>query len=328
MANELMKIRDLKVYLKLKQGLVKPVDGVDIDLAAGEKLGIVGESGCGKTVTALSILRLIPDPPGRIAGGDIFFNGRNLLSLSDPEMRKVRGNEISMIFQEPMTSLNPVFRIGYQIAQAIGLHQRLSRKESLDKAIEMMKLVGIPSPELRVKDYPHQLSGGMRQRIMIAMAMSCQPKLLIADEPTTALDVTIQAQILDLMTQLNEEIGTSIVLITHDQGVMAENVQRVMVMYSGKIVETAGVKDLFATPLHPYTKGLMKSIPGMNKNAGSRQRLYVIPGVVPIPMDLPPGCKFYTRCSQLSPRCSQEEPPLIEHRSGHLVRCWNYEEST
>ncbi|MCP4625610.1 MAG: ABC transporter ATP-binding protein [bacterium] len=326
MAKELMKIRGLKVYLKLKQGLVKPVDGVDIDLATGEKLGIVGESGCGKTVTALSILRLIPDPPGRIAGGHIIFNGRNLLSLSDPEMRKVRGNEISMIFQEPMTSLNPVFRIGYQIAQTIGLHRNLSRRESLDKAIEMMRLVGIPSPELRVKDYPHQLSGGMRQRIMIAMAMSCRPKLLIADEPTTALDVTIQAQILDLMLKLNEEIGTSIILITHDQGVIAENVQRVMVMYSGKIVETAGVKDLFSTPLHPYTQGLMKSIPGLGESAGSRQRLYVIPGVVPIPINLPPGCKFYTRCCQLSPRCSQKEPPLIEHRAGHLVRCWNYEE--
>ena len=325
MAEQLMKIRGLRVYLKLKQGLVKPVDDVDIDLASGETLGIVGESGCGKTVTALSILRLIPDPPGRIAGGDIFFNGRNLLSLSDPEMRKVRGNEISMIFQEPMTSLNPVFRIGYQIAQAIGLHQSLSKKESLDKAIEMMRLVGIPSPELRVKDYPHQLSGGMRQRIMIAMAMSCRPKLLIADEPTTALDVTIQAQILDLMSKLNEEIGTSTILITHDQGVIAENVQRVMVMYSGKIVETAGVKDLFATPLHPYTQGLMKSIPGLSGSVGSRQRLYVIPGVVPIPMNLPPGCKFYTRCSQLMPRCFQKEPPLIEHRSGHLVRCWNYE---
>jgi peptide/nickel transport system ATP-binding protein/oligopeptide transport system ATP-binding protein len=324
MAKELMKILGLKVYLNLKQGLVKPVDGVDIDLAAGEKLGIVGESGCGKTVTALSILRLIPNPPGRIAGGDIFFNGRNLLALSDLEMRKIRGNEISMIFQEPMTSLNPVFRIGYQIAQSIGLHQSLSKKKALDKAIEMMRLVGIPSPELRAKDYPHQLSGGMRQRVMIAMAMSCRPKLLIADEPTTALDVTIQAQILDLMRKLNEEIGTSIILITHDQGVIAENVQRVMVMYSGKIVETAGVKDLFSEPLHPYTQGLLKSIPGLSKSAGSRKRLYVIPGVVPIPMNLPPGCKFYSRCSDSSPPCSQAEPPLTEYRSGHLVRCWHY----
>jgi len=326
MAKELMKIRSLRVYLTLKQGLVKPVDGVDIDLAPGEKLGIVGESGCGKTVTALSILRLIPDPPGRIAGGHILFNGRNLLSLSDSEMRKVRGNEISMIFQEPMTSLNPVFKIGYQIGQAIRLHQNLSKKESLDKAIEMMRLVGIPSPEVRAQDYPHQLSGGMRQRIMIAMAMSCRPKLLIADEPTTALDVTIQAQILDLMKKLNEEIGTSIILITHDQGVIAENVQRVLVMYSGKIVEAAGVKDLFAAPLHPYTQGLMKSIPGLGEDAGNRQRLYVIPGVVPIPINLPPGCKFYARCFLSSPPCSQKEPPLIEHSSGHLVRCWNYEE--
>jgi oligopeptide/dipeptide ABC transporter ATP-binding protein len=325
MAKQLMKIRDLKVHLALKQGLVKPVNGVDLDLAEGERLGIVGESGCGKTVTALAILRLVPDPPGKIASGKIIFNGRDLLSLSDSEMRKVRGNDISMIFQEPMTSLNPVFRVGYQISQAISLHQGLSKKESLDQACEMMKLVGIPSPELRIKDYPHQLSGGMRQRIMIAMAMSCRPKLLIADEPTTALDVTIQAQILNLMKKLNEEIGTSTILITHDQGIIAENTQRVMVMYSGRIVETAGVKNLFATPLHPYTQGLMKSIPGLEGSDGCRQRLYVIPGMVPIPINLPPGCKFYARCPLSSQPCSQKEPRLFEPSPGHLVRCWNYE---
>jgi oligopeptide/dipeptide ABC transporter ATP-binding protein len=325
MAKELMKIRDLKVHLELKEGLVKPVDGIDLDLAEGERLGIVGESGCGKTVTALSILRLIPEPPGRIAGGQILFDGRDLFVLSDSEMRKVRGNEISMIFQEPMTSLNPVFSVGHQIAQAFRLHQGLSKNESLAQAVEMMRLVGIPSPELRVKDYPHQLSGGMRQRVMIAIAMSCRPKLLIADEPTTALDVTIQAQILALMKKLNKEIGTSIILITHDQGVIAENTQRVMVMYSGKIVETADVNTLFATPLHPYTQGLMKSIPGSG-NAGCRQRLYVIPGMVPIPMNLPPGCRFYSRCPKASQPCSQEEPPFFKVSTGHLIRCWNYEE--
>ena len=325
MAKELMKIRGLEVHLGLRQGLVKPVDGVDLDLSEGEILGIVGESGCGKTVTALSILRLIPQPPGRIAAGEIRFDGRDLLSLTNSEMRKVRGNDISMVFQEPMTSLNPVFRVGYQISQTISLHQGLSKKESLDQATEMMRLVGIPSAELRSKDYPHQLSGGMRQRVMIAMAMSCRPKLLIADEPTTALDVTIQAQILDLMKRLNEEIGMSIILITHDQGVIAENTQRVMVMYSGKIVETADVKTLFATPLHPYSQGLMRSIPGLTGSAGCRQRLYVIPGMVPIPMNLPPECKFLSRCPQASKPCAREEPPFFEPSPGHLVRCWNYE---
>ncbi|MBW1961685.1 MAG: ABC transporter ATP-binding protein [Deltaproteobacteria bacterium] len=324
MAKELLEIRNLQVHFRLKEGLLKPVDGVDFDLVEGEILGIVGESGCGKTVTALAILRLIPQPHGRIVEGRIRFNGLDLLSLSDSEMRKIRGNDISMIFQEPMTSLNPVFRVGHQIAQAIRLHQGLSKKESMEQAIEMMRRVGIPSAELRARDYPHQLSGGMRQRVMIAMAMSCRPKLLIADEPTTALDVTIQAQILDLMKRLNEEIGTSVILITHNQGVIAENTQHVIVMYCGKIVESAGVKELFASPMHPYTRGLMKAIPDVNADAGCRRRLYVIPGMVMTPMNLPVGCRYKSRCSQAFEPCSEQEPPLFEARPGHWVRCWHY----
>ena len=323
--NTLLTVSDLQVHFFLKRGTLKPVDGVNFSISEGETLGIVGESGCGKTVTALSILRLIPDPPARIVGGRIEFEDDDLVTASQTRMRKLRGNEISMIFQEPMTSLNPVFRVGHQIAQAVRLHQGLSKKEALNKAIEVLRLVGIPSPEKRVHDYPHQLSGGMRQRVMIAMAASCQPKLMIADEPTTALDVTIQAQILDLMQQLKEEIGTSIILITHDQGVIAENAERVLVMYAGKVVESAPVTALFEEPCHPYTVGLLKAVPGTYGWDEKGRRLYVIPGMVPSPLGLPPGCRFEPRCQESMPRCRVEEPSLLAVSDNHLVRCWKYQ---
>ena len=321
----LLKVSDLQVHLFLRKGTIKPVDGVDFSVSEGETLGIVGESGCGKTVTALSILRLIPEPPAKIVGGRIEFEGSDLVGADHARMRKLRGNEISMIFQEPMTSLNPVFRVGHQIAQAVKLHQGLSKKEALNQAVEVLRLVGIPSPEKRINDFPHQLSGGMRQRVMIAMAVSCHPKLMIADEPTTALDVTIQAQILDLMQWLKEEIGTSIILITHDQGVIAENAQRVLVMYAGKVVESARVSKLFEEPFHPYTVGLMKSVPGNDNGNGNANRLCVIPGMVPSPLRLPPGCKFEPRCQDSMPRCKFEEPSLVAVTENHKVRCWKYE---
>ena len=263
--DELLRVSNLKTYFHTLEGLGKAVDGVDFVVGKGETIGIVGESGCGKSVTALSILRLIPDPPGKIVGGEILFEGIDLLKNSDSEMREVRGNKISMIFQEPMTSLNPVFTIGEQIAETIILHEKLERKEAWEKAVEMLRLVQIPEPESRAHEYPHKLSGGMRQRTMIAMALSCHPRLLIADEPTTALDVTIQAQILDLMLKLKEEMGTSIILITHNLGLIAEVAQRVVVMYTGKVVEEAGTEELFDNPLHPYTQGLLQSIPWIGR---------------------------------------------------------------
>jgi len=323
MDSPLLKIQDLSTYFFTEDGIVKAVDYVSLSLNKGDTLGLVGESGCGKSVTALSILRLVPHPPGKIVTGQIVFQGKNLLSLTEGEMRKVRGRKISMVFQEPMTSLNPAFRVGDQIAEAIRLHQDLSKKEVLNKSIEMLNLVGIPSPEIRVKDYPHQMSGGMRQRVMIAMALSCNPELMIADEPTTALDVTIQAQILDLMKKLKEKIGTSIILITHDLGVIVENAQYVAVMYAGRIVEYADVGTLFDDPKHPYTIGLISSLPN-SEAAKSRVRLNVIPGTIPTLISLPSGCKFNDRCNRSFELCREKEPPLLELGTAHQVRCWLY----
>jgi len=284
----------------------------------------VGESGCGKSVTSLSIMRLIPNPPGKIVGGEILYQGRDLLKLSMEEMRKIRGNEISMIFQEPMTSLNPVFTIGNQLVEAIRLHQDLSKGEAVNKAIEMLKLVGIPAPDKRVKDYPHQLSGGMRQRVMIAMALSCNPQILIADEPTTALDVTIQAQILDLLRDLQQKVGLSLMLITHDLGVVAEMAHEVVVMYAGKVVERAPVNELFRSPAHPYTQGLLNSIPVLSRDPTGKlkkSRLEPIPGIVPSLFDLPQGCRFQERCKQVSLECKGDEPLLRSLPGDREVRC-------
>ena len=305
---------------------MKAVDGVDLALRRRHTLGIVGESGCGKTVLALSILRLVPDPPGRIVGGRILFQGIDLLAIDDETMRSIRGNKISMIFQEPMTSLNPVFTIGSQIAEVILLHQREraeNYKEALSVVVDMLRMVGISQPEKRIHDYPHQLSGGMCQRVMIAMAMACRPALLIADEPTTALDVTTQAQILRLMGDLKEEIGTSVILVTHDLGVVAQVCQDVAVMYTGHVVEYSSAHALFSDPLHPYTKGLMRSVPRLS--AGFRgERLYAIPGTVPTSRDMPPGCTFHPRCPEVMGICRHEYPVAFEPDQGRRVRCWRY----
>ncbi len=323
----LLAVEDLKTVFMTSQGTGRAVDGVSFQLRAGETLGLVGESGCGKTVTALSLLRLVPDPPGEITGGAIHFNGHNLLELSEERMRAIRGNDISMIFQEPMTSLNPVFTIGDQITEAIILHQGLGKGEAREQAAEMLQHVGIPDPDTRLDEYPHQLSGGMRQRAMIAMALVCRPKLLIADEPTTALDVTIQAQILDLMRTLQAELGMAILLITHDLGVVAEIADRVAVMYAGKIVEEAPVEVLFAEPKHPYTQGLLHSVPRIAKGAtGHRGRLQEIPGLVPSIFAIPPGCPFSPRCPQVMERCSRETPPLDPVGPTTRAACWLYEE--
>jgi peptide/nickel transport system ATP-binding protein len=320
----LLKIRHLHTYFFTDEGVAKAVDGVDLELEEGGTLGVVGESGCGKSVTALSIMRLIPDPPGKITRGEIVFGGTNLLTLSEAEMRKIRGRSISMIFQEPMTSLNPVFQIGDQISEVLRLLEGMSRKDAWNRSIEMLRMVGIPAPERRVYEYPHQLSGGMRQRAMIAMALACSPKLMIADEPTTALDVTIQAQILELMNRLQKEKGMSVILITHNLGVIAETAQKVAVMYAGRIVEYAQVKPIFSGPKHPYTQGLLQSIPRLDQDHGRKTKLEAIPGLVPSLLDLPPGCKFSNRCKYVFERCG-EEPTLIEVAPGHLVRCWLYE---
>ncbi len=319
----LLDLRNLQTYFFTSDGLAKAVDGVSYQLHRGETLGVVGESGCGKSVSALSVLRLVPDPPGRTVGGEIFFEGTNLLTLSRPEMRRIRGNEIAMIFQEPMTSLNPVFTIGNQISEAIILHQGLSKRDALAKSIDMLKKVGIPVPERRVHEYPHQLSGGMRQRAMIAMALSCNPKLLIADEPTTALDVTIQAQILDLMFSLKEELGMAIMLITHNLGVVAETARRVVVMYSGKVVEEGPVLEIFKAPQHPYTQGLLRSLPRLEeKAAGKKVRLQEIVGIVPSPYNLPTGCKFHPRCPKAQAICREKEPPLEQLPGRHYSACF------
>ncbi len=324
MTQPLLDVRNLRTVFRTPEGRLDAVDGVSLQVHPGETLGIVGESGCGKSVTALSILRLVPSPPGRIEGGEILFEGEDLLMLPSGALRDIRGNQISMIFQEPMTSLNPVFTIGSQISEAIELHQKLGKAEVKKKVIESLHLVGIPNPEERMKDYPHQLSGGMRQRVMIAMALSCNPKLLIADEPTTALDVTIQAQILDLIERLKQELGMSVMLITHDLGIVAEVAQRVAVMYAGRIVEMCGVQELFETPRHPYTVGLLNSLPKIgNESAARKGRLNAIRGTVPTLLDRTPGCAFSDRCDRAIEICPTTDPPLEEAEPRHWVACHN-----
>jgi peptide/nickel transport system ATP-binding protein len=325
-AATLLDVADLRTYFYLRHGILKAVDGVSFQLKPHETLAIVGESGCGKSMTALSLMRLIPEPPGKIVSGSVELAGRDLIALDEPAMRQVRGKEISMIFQEPMTSLNPVMTVGNQIAEALLLHEGLSRSDALKRAVEILKLVRIPEAEQRLKEYPHQLSGGMRQRVMIAMALACNPKVLIADEPTTALDVTIQAQILDIILDLQKKLGTAVILITHDLGVVAETAQRVIVMYAGKKVEEAPVGELFARPLHPYTHGLMASIPRLDLLRGEadvrKRRLEEIPGIVPALTNLPPGCPFAPRCSYAVDLCRLEFPPYEEKRPGHWAACW------
>ncbi|HEX8164789.1 MAG TPA: ABC transporter ATP-binding protein [Beijerinckiaceae bacterium] len=321
MSAPLLDIRGLKTHFATDDGMVHAVDGVDLSIHRGETVGVVGESGCGKTITAMSVLKLIPMPPGRIVAGQILWKGRDLVPLDAGAMRKVRSKEIAIVFQEPMTSLNPVYTVGDQIAEVIRLHEGLSRRAALEKTVEMLRLVNIPNPERRVADYPHQFSGGMRQRVMIAMALSCDPELLIADEPTTALDVTIQAQILDLLDELKQRLGMAIMLITHAMGVVAETAQRVVVMYAGKVVEEASVERLFAEPLHPYTQGLIRSIPRIDRAATHKTRLETIAGTVPRLLDPPPGCRFASRCRFASPACTAATPPLVEVRPGHKVAC-------
>jgi oligopeptide/dipeptide ABC transporter ATP-binding protein len=320
----LLKVSDLSIGFNTEAGLLCAVSGVSFEVGKKEKFGIIGESGCGKSVTALSLLRLIPDPPGKILGGKIIFDNQDLMALPMDKVRAIRGKRISMIFQEPVASLNPVFTVGSQIAEVFRVHEKSSRKEAHDRAVEMIKLVRIPDAERRAGEYPHQLSGGMCQRIMIAMALSLSPELLIADEPTTALDVTIQAQILELINELTEKFGMSLILITHDLGVVAETVQRVMVMYTGLAMELASTDEIFSNPLHPYTKGLMEAMPGrgLEKKAGSKQKLYTIPGLVPSPLDLPKGCPFQERCPLVKPHCREAMPQLEEKRPSHWARCF------
>ncbi|MFN2433404.1 MAG: ABC transporter ATP-binding protein [Gemmatimonadota bacterium] len=325
MPESLLEVRDLKTHFTTEEGVARAVDGVSFAIRPHETLGVVGESGCGKSVTALSVLRLIPQPPGRIVDGEILFQGRDLVHLSEGEMRRIRGNEISMIFQEPMSSLNPVFTVGDQISEAILLHQGVSRGEARTRTVEMLKRVGIPSPETRVDEYPHQLSGGMRQRVMIAMALSCNPSLLIADEPTTALDVTIQAQILELLNGLQADLGMAVMLITHDLGVIAETAHRVVVMYAGLVVEEADVVPLFDEAKHPYTRGLLDSIPKLTERT---PRLATIPGTVPNPLERAPGCPYANRCPYVMDLCTAEFPLLGEVVPGHWVRCHLYSVSS
>jgi len=315
---QLLSVRDLRVEFEYESGAAPAVDGVSFDLAPGEVLGIVGESGSGKSVTALSIMGLLPTPPGRVAGGTILFEGEDLLPKSPAAMRHIRGKRISMIFQEPMTSLNPVFTIGDQVMETVIYHERVGRRAARDRALEMLEKVGIPSPRARLEEYPHQLSGGMRQRIMIAIALACTPALLLADEPTTALDVTIQAQILELLRSLQDEFKMAVVLITHDLGVVAEFVDRVAVMYAGRIVETADVAGVFERPQHPYTEGLLASIPSLDTE---QTRLTAIPGVVPSPFELPAGCRFAPRCRHARPPCTTIIPPLLPRGAGHGAAC-------
>jgi peptide/nickel transport system ATP-binding protein len=323
--SHLLEVRDLQTQFQTRAGLVRAVDGVSFYVDRGELLGIVGESGCGKSITALSIMRLIA-LPGKIVSGEILFEERNLLALSDEQMRAIRGNDIAMIFQDPMTSLNPVFTVGEQIAEALRLHRKLSRKDARRVTIEAMKEVAIPDPARRVDDYPHQLSGGMRQRVMIAMALACDPKLLIADEPTTALDVTIQAQILELLNELRRTRELGVVLITHDLGVVAEVADRVAVMYTGRIVEESPVEELFARPKHPYTEGLLRSVPKLTEaEVKKATRLETIEGTVPSPTALPPGCHFAPRCTHRMPRCEQGVIPLYDLEGGVRVRCVLYD---
>ncbi len=324
MAKSLLSVKDLKTYFYTKDGVIKAVDGIDFEINKGETLGMVGESGCGKSVSALSVMRLLPVPPARIMDGKIYLKERNILKISELAMRKIRGRNISMIFQEPMTSLNPVHTIGKQISEAIRLHQELNKKESQEKTLEMLKLVEIPESSRRFKEYPHQMSGGMRQRVMIAMALSCNPELLIADEPTTALDVTIQAQILDLIGKLQKELETSVLIITHDLGVIAEMADRVMVVYAGKAIESANVREIFHNPRHPYTRALLKSLPRLDMER--EVKLEVIKGMVPDALSFPVGCRFHPRCSFVKKKCRREEPALVDAIDGHQVRCWRHDE--
>lgn len=314
-------MRNLKTFFATRRGEVRSVDDVSFTIEQGETLSLVGESGCGKSVTALSMMRLV-SAPGRVVGGEVLFEGRDLLQLSPAEMRAIRGDDIAMIFQDPMTSLNPVYTVGEQIAEAIRLHRKVSKREAWNQAIEAMRDVTIPAPEIRAKTYPHEMSGGMRQRVMIAMALACDPKLLIADEPTTALDVTIQAQILELLTELREKRHLALLLITHDLGVVAETSDRVAVMYAGKIVEEASAKELFKHPRHPYTEGLLRAVPRLDEQReGRRKRLQTIEGVVPNPLELPPGCRFAPRCPHAQGTCSEGEIELIPVSDQHLSRC-------
>ena len=317
----ILEVKDLRTYFYTRDGIVRSVDGVSFSVSEGETLAIVGESGCGKSVTSLSLLRLIPSPPGKIVSGSVLYHGKDLLKLSEDEMRDIRGDKISMIFQEPMTSLNPVITVGRQIGEVLELHRHCSKEEAHDRILELLKLVNIPEPERRMNEYPHQLSGGMRQRIMIAMALACDPEILIADEPTTALDVTIQAQILNLMRELRDRTRAAIILITHDLGVVAEMAQRVVVMYAGRKVEEASVYDLFAKPMHPYTLGLLNSMPRLDDT--SSKRLVEIPGMVPSMRTEIVGCAFAPRCPEVSERCLLESPTLKDYGSEHWVACWN-----
>ncbi len=319
-SGNLLDVIDLKTYFRTMDGVVKAVDGVDFSLKPGQTLGVVGESGCGKSVTSLSIMRLV-DQPGWIAGGQMLFRGTDLAKISEKQMREIRGDEISMIFQEPMTSLNPVFTVGNQVMEAITEHRKVSKREAMAQTVELFRMVGIPSPERRVKDYPHNMSGGMRQRVMIAMALALQPDLLIADEPTTALDVTIQAQILELIKDLRAKVNTAVLLITHDIGVVAEMADEVVVMYTGKVVEHGTVTQVLKTPKHPYTVGLLNSIPSIGQKG---QRLNVIPGTVPSPLNLPKGCPFAPRCPHVMAICREEHPPLKTLDDGSEARCWLY----
>jgi len=320
----ILQVKDLKAYFKLDEGLLKAVDGVSFDLRKGETVGIVGESGSGKSVTNLAIMRLIPSPPGRIAGGEVLFEGKDILKMNDAEVRGIRGNKISMIFQDPMTCLNPFLRISEQMVETIVLHQELDKKAAKDKAVEMLKLAGIPAPEKRIDQYPHQFSGGMRQRVMIAMALSCNPEILIADEPTTALDVTIQAQILETIKELSQRLGTAVILITHSLGVVAGMCDTINVMYAGRIVEHGTADDIFSDPKHPYTQGLIKSVPRLDK--ASNQRLYSIPGQPPNVINLPECCPFFPRCERATDVCRSRYPKVVDLGSGHSVACWLYGE--
>ena len=323
MSDILLDVKKLKTYFFLDEGVSRAVDGMDFVIRRGKTLGMIGESGCGKSVSALSILQLIPRPPGNIISGEIFFQGEDLLKKSIDEIKRIRGNHISMIFQEPMTSLNPVYTIGDQIMEPIILHQKMDKNRARQMAVEMLELVGIPSPVKRVDEYPHQLSGGMRQRAMIAMALSCRPRLLIADEPTTALDVTIQAQILALIKRIRGEIGMSVLMITHDLGVIAETADDVVVAYAGKAVEVADVKTIFKTPAHPYTQALYNSIPRLTDT--EKRRLEVVPGTVPNPLEFPPGCRFHPRCKYAKDFCRTDEPQLVSVANGHRVRCFMHD---
>ena len=324
MAEAVLEICGLKTHFKTDDGMVRAVDGVDLTIARGETLSVVGESGCGKTVTAMTVLKLIAMPPGKIVAGRILWKGRDLVPLDANSMRRIRSREIAIVFQEPMTSLNPVYTVGQQIAEVVRLHQDLNRREAMDRAVEMLRLVHVPAPERRVHDYPHQLSGGMRQRVMIAMALVCGPELLIADEPTTALDVTIQAQILDLLGEMKSRFGMAIMLITHAMGVVAEMAERVAVMYAGRVVEEAPVEDLFARPLHPYTQGLIRSIPRLDNTSGKRRRLETITGTVPSLLDPPPGCRFAPRCGFATAACNKAMPELRTIEGDHKVACILY----